>query len=240
MPANGIAGDAMQTRASSVLDSTLERLEGADRPLRTTTRMCLIGKLSGGDKEFAQWCENYCRPPAEVTGLLLQLDGGWIMTVEGTTNDILPFLRALAMQLSPDQQVLDPDQPFRVATVKVVSQQEDVRARYYSSWLHHKISVVRSNYAEIEGEAMLTSLLSDTAVSMLKLGKVLQKSPVTVLDRWEENKELADMPSNERIAQLLDMPEIPPLVDFMGIFDAPVDIIMESDRAWPPPHPQPY
>ena len=103
-----------------------------------------------------------------------------------------------------------------------------------------EMSVVRSNFTEIENESMLTALLSETAVSMLKIGKALQKVPVTALDRWEDNKELADMPSNERIGQLLDIPELPPLVEFMGIFDSPVDIVMESDRAWPPPHAQPY
>ena len=27
---------------------------------------------------------------------------------------------------------------------------------------------------------------------------------------------------------------------FMKIFDSPVDVVLESDRAWPPPHPQPF
>ena len=34
--------------------------------------------------------------------------------------------------------------------------------------------------------------------------------------------------------QVLELEEIPTLADFMAIFDAPVDIVMEADRVWPP------
>ena len=222
--------------ATTLLDTVLDGLVAAGRPLLTITRMCLIGKLSDASpaSAFAAWCENYCRPPAEITGLLLLLDGGWIMTVEGPTNDLLPFLRAMHADLS---------QPgASLATVKVVSQQEDVRSRFFPSWASHKASVVRSNYAEVEGEAALTALLAETAISMLKIGKLLSKNGVSLsaLDSWESSKDLSDMPSNERVAQLLDFAELTPLDAFMKIFETPVDIMLESDRTWPPPYPHPY
>ena len=87
----------------------------------------------------------------------------------------------------------------------------------------------------------LTALFAETAISMLKIGKCLSKGhPTAVLDRWEDNKDLADMVSNERVAQLLDVAEVTPLGAFMKIFDAPVDVVIDSERAWPPPHPQQY
>ena len=222
-------------QATTLLDTVLDGLVTAGRPLLTITRMCLIGKLSDGSSAsaFAAWCDNYCRPPAEITGLLLQLDGGWIMTVEGPTNDLLPFLRAMHTDLSPGGSLV---------TVKLVSQQEDVRSRFFPIWASHKASVIRSNYAEVEGEAMLTALLAETAISMLKIGKLLSKNgaSLSALDSWESHKDLADMPSNERVAQLLDFAELTPLDAFMKIFETPVDIMLESDRTWPPPYPHPY
>ena len=220
---------------ATLLDTVLDNITAASRPLVPVTRVCLVGKLSGTmpDAQFAAWCDNYTRPPAEVTGLLLLLDGGFLMTVEGPTNDLLPFLRGLLDQLEPGS---------ALASAKVVAQQEDVHQRYYPKWSSHKMSVVRSNYAEIEVEGALTALLSETAIAMLKIGKVLTKNGavLSALDHWEDNKELAEMPSNERVAQLLELSEIPPLTAFMDIFETPVDVVLESDRAWPPPHPQPY
>ena len=56
---------------------------------------------------------------------------------------------------------------------------------------------------------------------MVKAGQLLTKNggSLTALDHWEDYKELADMPSNERIAQLLEIPEITPLDAFMKIFE---------------------
>ena len=72
-------------------------------------------------------------------------------------------------------------------------------------------------------------------VGMLKLGAGLGEmgsGDMSKLDRWKEH--FPDMPSNERVVQLVDVEEVPSLVDFLTIFDAPVDLTMESDRVWPP------
>ena len=114
-----------EATGATLLDTVLEGL--GDRPLVTTARICLVGKLSGESPPatFASWCDNYCRSPADVTGLLLLLDSGWIMTVEGQTSDLLPLLRGMEEQLTPGGSL---------STVKVVAQQEDVRCRYYPKW----------------------------------------------------------------------------------------------------------
>lgn len=74
---------------------------------------------------------------------------------------------------------------------------------------------------------------------MLKIGKKLSAGlPDSVIDNWESN--FPDMPSNERVDQLLSMEELPPLDEFMEVFEAPVDILMEGERVWPPERAQPY
>ena len=59
-------------------------------------------------------------------------------------------------------------------------------------------------------------------------------------DKTNSSNFADSMPSNERVDQLLDIPELPSLDAFLGIFDTPVDIIMESERVWPPERQQPY
>jgi len=221
--------------SATLLGTVLDRLNENNRSLVTLSRVCLVGKLSGTTPEaaFSAWCDNYFRPPADVTGLLLQLDSGFIVTMEGATNDLLPFLRALTDQLEPGGSC---------SSAKVVAQQEDVRGRYFPKWSTHKMSVVRSNYAELELEGALANLCSETVIAMLKTGKVLSKNGANVaaLSKWDSDAELSDMVSNERVAQLLEIEEIVPLGKFMAIFEAPVDIMMDTERAWPPPHPDAY
>lgn len=76
---------------------------------------------------------------------------------------------------------------------------------------------------------------------MLKIGKALQENggSVSVIEKWEANFSTS-MPSNERLDQLLDIPELPSLDHFLEVFDSPVDVVMESDRVWPPQRPEPY
>jgi hypothetical protein len=236
MAANGEA--PAKPTGTSLLDTTIDRLTEEQRPLLPLARLCLIGMLTDASAtaSFAKWVSPFFEKPAEVTGLLLQLESGWIMTIEGPSADLIAFLKKLHEQLLAGKML---------GTTKVISCQEDVRKRYFPTWAHHKMSVIRSNYAEIEGDGALSALLAETSIGMLKLGKALSANggAVSVLDRWESadaSKDLADMPSNERLGQLLEIPEVTPLELFMDIFEDPVDVMMESERVWPPPMAQPY
>ena len=222
-----------KTMTATLLDTTIERLTEADRSLLPLTRMTMAGKLADAGSDgpaLASLLEGYAKPPASVTGLLLLLEGGFIVTMEGSAGEILPMLRAMNVELGSGM----------LATCKVIAAQEDVRKRYFPSWSSTKMSVVRSNYAEIDGEAQLTQLLADTCIAMMKVGKHLSTSggDAASLSKWESLG--LDMPSNERIAQLLELTEPTPLATFMQIYETPVDVVMESERVWPPPVPQPY
>ena len=83
-------------------------------------------------------------------------------------------------------------------------------------------------------------LLCRARAGMLKIGKALKAGKdVSILDKWDTH--FSDsMPSNERVDQLLDLSELPALDAFLQIYEAPVDMTMESDRVWPPERPQPY
>ena len=74
---------------------------------------------------------------------------------------------------------------------------------------------------------------------MLKIGKKLTAAGATEggaksqLGAWESH--FADcMPSNERVAQLMELEGVPSLGEFVAVYEAPVDIEMEADSIWPP------
>ena len=84
----------------------------------------------------------------------------------------------------------------------------------------------------------MPALLAETAIAMLKIGKkftadaTTEGSAAAMLDAWDGH--FPDMPSNERIGQLLDLEGVPSLGDFLKIYEQPVDIKMEGESIWPP------
>lgn len=209
----------------SLLDTVLDRLTAAGRSLQPLTRVCLIGRLAPGSSAdaFGSWCEGLCKP-ASITGLLLALPNGWIQTVEGPTAALVPYLREL-------------EGTDRLVSVKVVAAQEDVRGQLFPYFTVKSLSIMRSNFTEVDTD--VSPLVADTAIGMLKIGKKLSAGePASVIDQWETH--FPDMPSNERVDQLLDMSELPPLEEYLTIFESPVDILMEGERVWPPERAQPY
>jgi hypothetical protein len=144
---------------SSLLDVTLERVQAAGRGLQPLTRVSLIGRLAAGTSAdaFAGACAEHCKAPGrDLTGLLMLLPNGWIQTVEGSHQDILPYLRTLAAHIADG----------KLAKLTVISSQEDIRSRYFSSWASKSVSAMRSNYMEYEGEAGLAALVSDTVIGV--------------------------------------------------------------------------
>jgi hypothetical protein len=143
--------------AASLLDASLEHLEGAGHSLQLLTRVCLVGRCAPGSPAaaFASSCADLCKPPL-VTGLLLMLPDGWLQTVEGPTASLVPFLRALDKLQQQGE---------KLSAVKIVSVQEDVRARYFNSWGSKSVSVVRSNFMEIEGsDSAQAAMIADAAI----------------------------------------------------------------------------
>lgn len=146
----------------SLLDVTLERVEAAGRGLQPLTRVSLIGRLAVGTSAdaFAGVCAEHCKAPGrDLTGLLMLLPNGWIQTVEGSHQDVLPYLRVLAAQFADG----------KLAKLSVISSQEDIRGRYFKSWASKSVSAQRSNYSEYDGEAGLAALVSDTVIGACTL-----------------------------------------------------------------------
>lgn len=141
----------------SLLDVTLERLEGAGRELQPLARVSLIGRVAAGTSAdaFAASCGERCKVSGTaLTGLLMLLPNGWIQTVEGSLQDILPYLHFLAAQFADG----------KLAKLSVISQQEDIRSRYFPSWQSKSVSAMRSNYMEYDGEEGLAALVSEAVI----------------------------------------------------------------------------
>ena len=140
---------------ASLLDTVLDRLTAAGRSLQPITRVTLIGKLAPGTTAdaFGAWCASFAGPSSGITGLLLVLPNAWIQTVEAPAAELTPYLRAMqALLITGD----------KLATVKVIASQEDVRSRYFPSFGFKSLSIQRSNFTEVDTDT--SPLIADTAI----------------------------------------------------------------------------
>lgn len=143
---------------SSLLDTVLDRLSSAGRSLQPITRVTLIGKLAPGTAaaDFGSWCASFAGPSSGITGLLLVLPNAWIQTVEAPAAELTPYLRAMQELLITGD---------KLATVKVIASQEDVRSRYFPSFGFKSLSIQRSNFTEVDTDT--SPLIADTAIGAL-------------------------------------------------------------------------
>ena len=154
----------MSSTLPSLLDRQLEQLNEAGRGLKTTTRVCIIGKLADGVSatSFSSWCQSAIT--SSTSGLLILLPNAWIQTIEGPQEDIPPLLRLL-------------NDSSHVSAARVISSQEDIPGRCFPHWTSVEANAQRSNYAEIEGEDGIAELLADTSIGALRC-TILLAQPV--------------------------------------------------------------
>jgi len=210
-----------------MLQVVLEGLNTAERSMQPLVRVCVVGKAMDHTNSWDKWCAGFTKEligtDKAITGLLLMLPTGWIMMAEGVHASVTAFLRATTAQKGKLYE-----------TAKVIHHAEDISGRCFQAWGAKSGNAARNNYADVDG-GLLPAMLGETVIGMLKMGKgvgEMSAPELQKIDHWDSH--FPDIPSNERVGQVLEMDEIPTLADFMGIFDSPVDIVMEADRVWPP------
>jgi hypothetical protein len=148
----------------SLLDVALEGLDAAGRGLQPVARVCLLGQLAADvlASDHGHWCASHLSP--QLTGLLLLLPGGWLHTIEGPYPELAAFLKMVAAE-----------QPSKIAGVRIIAAQEDVRSRCFPHWSYKEASVQRSNYAEIDADGV-PALLADTQIGEWPPRRALQRA----------------------------------------------------------------
>ena len=137
----------------TLLDRSLELLEEAGLSLVPEARVCLVGQLAPGTTgaTFGSWCEMTLKKACPTaTGLLLMLPTGFLHTFEGPQPELSRFLKELAASGT-------------LAAARVIAQQESVRTRYFPHWIAKEGSAMRSNYMELDEDAV-PALLAETAI----------------------------------------------------------------------------
>lgn len=216
--------------AANLLKVILDGLdEGAIQPL---VRVSMVGQPMDihhhvPSDTWEKWCASFAKEETSankaLTGLLLTLPTGWILLAEGAHSTITAFMRAVASQK---------DRLYQ--KVKMIHHAEDVPARAFSAWGARTVAAAQNNYAEVDG-GLLADVLGETVIGMLKIGQgvgAMTSAELEKIDGWADH--FPDIPSNERVGQVLELDEVPSLSEFMVTFDAPVSIEMQADRVWPP------
>ncbi|MEW5319878.1 MAG: hypothetical protein WDW38_010997 [Sanguina aurantia] len=130
-----------------------------------------------------------------------------------------------------------------VHVIEVISSTEDVPARCFGSW---QIAYVASPSSLDVMDALEPSLMVKSATSinnfLRKLGPTLVGLAEPAL--WKRLHSLEafyeDVPSLELVLSMVASDEAPSIAEYLDIYDAPVNVDLDSELVWPMPAPIEY
>lgn len=145
--------------------------------------------------------------------------------VEASSQVIMELLRELSNS-GPAPLLID---------VRVLVSSEDVPERAFPFWASRLVGAARNESFDSATD-QVEELVADTYLNVLKIGSRLSTLPKTEinshLDNLRKNFREA-IPHEERLAGFIESDKAVALDVFLDIYDAPVDLKLESDLTWP-------
>eukprot|EP00899_Mesostigma_viride_P003450 jgi/Mesvir1/13105/Mv06084-RA.1 len=211
-------------------NSTFERYE---QYAMTTilSRVIFFAKTSGrhsGVSIIGDWLSRVIKNATkdkdqeEITGLLLVYPFAVIHAMESTT----PVLMSVLHQIKAD---LQREAHFRA--IKVVSSTEDIPARAFKSWHTAFISPLFPDVTDAEDDETVVATVTKINLAIIRLGQFSsQMTPNELASLFHKLESSDKLPCDGQLVQkVLLCPVVPTLNEYLDIFDAPVDIDLDSD-----------
>jgi hypothetical protein len=158
-----------------------------------------------------------------VTGLMLIQNGTVVNLIEGSADDVMEVLRSIASM------------PY-MTTTRIVASAEDCPARCFTPWNFRVIDHSGGDGADIKDDLVNESY--GCYSRFLDIGKTLLKSKVShgelvnALDKVVENYE-DKIPKSGLVETFAHCDGIQSLKEYMELFDFPVKVQIQAERAWP-------
>jgi hypothetical protein len=158
-----------------------------------------------------------------LTGLMLVQNGTVVNLIEGSADDVMEILRGIAAL------------PY-MAETRIVVSSEDCPARCFTPWAYRVIDNTGGDGTDIKDDLVNESYTMYS--SYLNIGKKLLKSKVShgelvnaldkLLETYGEN-----IPKSGAVATFAACDGVQTIQEFMELFDSPVQVQIEGERAWP-------
>ena len=185
-----------------------DRLGGAKKKL--TSRVVYVGDITAGtsaDKIAAHSKSVFGGSSSAVNGITLVYSDHVVGLIESTPAAAMEALRELGKDPGP------------LSGLRVVCSVEDCPAEFFSDWKCKHVTVPADAGASLDDLVYATYNMYNT---MANIGK----NKIDV-----ENS--GDLPTQEMIAAMSKSSAIQSLGEFLKVYDAPINVALESEKVWP-------
>ncbi|PNW88650.1 hypothetical protein CHLRE_01g038750v5 [Chlamydomonas reinhardtii] len=223
----------------SLLDVILNRVQKSGKTV-LTTRIVYVARLAQRQNSsdsvralLSRVIEKHSSVEGEITGFLLVYPLCYIHVIEGKTPQLMAVLR----------EVLNHGADVRLAETRVVSSCEDVPGRHFNGWYVAYLpsgSTVESMdpldaFGAVKGATDINTFLRKAGPELLA-----PMDPETRRKLSNVDASLEDVPAQELVLSLTPTEDAPTVAEYLDIFDAPVNVDLESEQVWPMPPPLKY
>ena len=171
----------------------------------------------------------------EMTGVVLVYPDCTLVVLEGPTRQIMDVLRKLdevLVEAAPEEKMF--------GAVKVCASTEDIPRAAFASFEAAYVNSATAEAYEAEEAENLVKTTSGVNIAMLKLGAKLGGMARGEMDQTLNNLTGAfpELPIMQSLMGLLMAEEgAPTLEEFLDIYDAALDVDLDSENVWPMPPP---
>jgi hypothetical protein len=185
---------------------------------------------------------NATKPTGTHTGASLVYPDATLVTIESTGGGIIAVLRALEkMSLARREKNQASDATrFPFVQIRVCASTEDARA-LFPGWHHSFVKSLALDEYEFVEDAWLLRIASQANIACVTLGKALGEAT----DAGAITQKLSELgattpdgpfPTLQHLMGVLRNTEGPPtLGEFLDVYDAPLDVDLDSENVWPAP-----
>jgi len=193
------------------------------------SRSAVLGKLADPAVDNARKTQEYFakmlgKLQCEATGLVLLHDATIVLFLETTAEQFVAILKQLQQQ-----RILD------VGSMKILANCDDNGARILQGLYFKKIVVNRSDAGEWTDDSASQSVV-ETFLNLIKFVKKIGPMPPGEIRKCLTNLSNTDqsfLPPTDLVMWLLGLDELMTIDEYLGFFDSPVAVELESERVWP-------
>jgi len=217
----------------SLLDVVQTQLQKAGKS-KTIMRVIYVARFIRKEQSVEQHEAFYSKlldkhQDGDVSGMLLCYPWCLIHAIEAKTSSVMALLR----------DILRSGQSYHgLAEARIVASTEDVPSRCFEGWhaAFVKSGTSTSHMDPVDSTTIVkdatgvNAFMRKVGISLMGLPEEERKRRLSALSKHYE-----DMPAPELVLALVPAEDAPTFDEYLSIFDAPLNVDLDSEQVWPMP-----
>ncbi|KAG7375715.1 hypothetical protein PHYPSEUDO_015463 [Phytophthora pseudosyringae] len=218
-----------QSRHGSSSSSSLGDAKATAKFDLRLSRSAVLGRLADPSMDNTRKTQEHfanllSQLQCEATGLVLLHDATIVVFLETTAEQFVAILEQLQRQ-----------HIIEASSMKILANCDDHGVRILQGLYFKKIVLNRSDAGEWADDSAPQCIV-ETFLNLIKFIKKMGPMPPGEIRKCLTNLSNTDqtfLPSNDLVQWLLSREELMTLEEYLGLFDSPVAVELESERIWP-------